>query len=266
MTDDRERSKEFWFEFDNVFNPTFGHLSGDVMAAYTSLSAHNDGIDYPYQRWREHRKRGTYPDGFRAEMTSIQDLLLFLCAKQAEVLDRHFAGDPDAQRSAFEHFGEGVLFDQRRPVHQKVHQMDAALSPDSPPKGYYTWHGIIRAAVMVGADAGRWLAIDRNVGLAWGIHGEARPVQDAPTTPDCRRRVWSSFVPPGWPSASTSSTRPSTANHGLWASTGMRPVSGHRAILISSAPPGGQEMTNISPGRVRFCLCLVQSLKQTITQ
>lgn len=61
--------------------------------------------------------------------------------------------------------------------------MDAALSPDSPPKGYYTWHGIIRAAVMVGADAGRWLAIDRNVGLAWGIHGEARPVQDAPNNP-----------------------------------------------------------------------------------
>jgi hypothetical protein len=72
--------------------------------------------------------------------------------------------------------------------------------PDDPPVSYHRWHATIRAAVMVGADAERWLQIDRNVGLAWAIQSEARPIQDAPGNrglPPARleelRSTWQAF-------------------------------------------------------------------------
>lgn len=178
MAGGQERSIEFWFEFDNLFNPSFGQVPDEVFAAYDGIR----GIDHPLERWREHRRLGTYPDGFRADMTAIRDPLLFLSAKQVELLDRHFGGNPDAERTAFEQFGEGVLFDDRRPTGDKVHKMDTG-GPNDPPIGYHRWHPIVRAAVMVGTDADRWLRIDRNVGQAWAIHAEARPVPDAPDNP-----------------------------------------------------------------------------------
>jgi hypothetical protein len=103
MANAQERSKEFSYEFDNFFNPTYGQVPGEVFAAYAGVQ----GADHVLDRWREHRRLGSYPDGFRAEMTSLRDPLLFLCTKQVELLDRHFAGDPDAERTAFEQLGQG---------------------------------------------------------------------------------------------------------------------------------------------------------------
>jgi hypothetical protein len=149
----------------------------DVSAAYDAIPRER----HPARRWRAHRDAQTYPDGFRADMNDIRDPLLFLSAKQVEVLDRHFGGDPDAERTAFEQFGEGVLFDDRRREGDKIHKMD--YGSDGVPRSYHVWHPFIMASVMVGADADRWLQIDRNVGLAWAIQSEARPVEDAPDNP-----------------------------------------------------------------------------------
>lgn len=177
MTNGRTRSKEFWFEFDNVFNVQFGLVPDEVSAAYDAIPPQH----HPARRWRAHRDAHTYPDGFRAEMNDLRDPLLFLSAKQVELLDRHFGGDPDAERTAFEQFGEGVLFDDRRPKGDKIHKMDYAS--DGIPRSYHVWHPFIMASVMVGADPGRWLQIDRTVALAWAIQSEARPVEDAPDNP-----------------------------------------------------------------------------------
>jgi hypothetical protein len=49
--------------------------------------------------------------------------------------------------------------------------------------GHHRWHAIIRATVLGGGDAGRWLQIDRNVGLAWAIQREAHPVSSKPNNP-----------------------------------------------------------------------------------
>jgi hypothetical protein len=57
------------------------------------------------------------------------------------------------------------------------------MGPTSIARGYHVWRAFIMASVMVGADAKRWLQIDRNVGLAWAIQSEARPVEDAPDNP-----------------------------------------------------------------------------------
>lgn len=236
MANGRERSMEFWFEFDNFFNPSFGQVPAEVFDAYSSMP----GIDFPLERWREHRRLGTYPDGFGAEMISIRDPLLFLSAKQVEMLDRHFAGDPDSERTAFEQFGQGVLFDDRRPVGDKVHKMDTS-GPDDPPVGYHRWHPLIRAAVMVGRtlDGGSRLTAT----LVWHGQSSRRPgrLRTRPTTLVCRPRVSMRFVLHGRSSVSTSSTRPSTATHFPRVFTAVRPCSGHEAGSTNSPSPAATQ-------------------------
>lgn len=169
---------EFWLEFDNVFNPGFGQVSDAIFDAY-------DATDAPFgiaAKWRQHRAAGTYPDGFHDDMAVNEDSLLLLAKSQLEIFERHFAGDAAEEQAAFEAFGQGVLFDDRRPVGDKIHKMDTG-GPNDPPTGYHNWHAFIRAAVLVGADADRWLAIDRCVGLAWAIQSVARPVEDAQDNP-----------------------------------------------------------------------------------
>jgi len=168
---------EFWFEFDNVFNPGFGLVTDEVFTAYDATGA-PFGIT---GAWRRHRGAGTYPDGFGAEMAPNSAALLFLADQQLLILDRHFGGDSDAERSAFEEFGQGILFDSRRPAGDKIHKMDRR--PDGATNGYHNWHAFIRAAVLVGANEARWLGIDRLVGLGWAIQTAAMPVQDAPDNP-----------------------------------------------------------------------------------
>lgn len=177
-TDQRERASEFWFQFDNAFNPGFGQVSDEVFEAYGAT----ESPDGPLQRWRHHRRGGTYPDGFRQDMERAADAHLLLAEKQLEIIDQHLGGDAGAERNAFEGFGQGVLFDDRRPPTEKVHKMDIG-GPNDPPIGYHRWHACIRAAVMVGADSERWLTIDRLVGLAWAIQSEARPEEDSPDNP-----------------------------------------------------------------------------------
>jgi hypothetical protein len=169
---------DFWFDFDNAFNPAFGQVTDAILDAY-------DVTEAPFgitSSWRRHRSDGTYPDGFREEMEPKRDSLLLLADEQLAILDRHFHGDAEAERSAFEEFGQGVHFDDRRPAGDKVHKMDTG-GPTDPPTGYHNWHAFTRAAVLVGADADRWLTMDRNVGLAWAIQSVARPADDAPDNP-----------------------------------------------------------------------------------
>jgi len=51
-------SMEFWFEFDNFFNPAFGEVGDDVLAAYAATG----GPFAIRDSWRRHRAEGTYPD------------------------------------------------------------------------------------------------------------------------------------------------------------------------------------------------------------
>ena len=171
-------SMEFWFEFDNFFNPQFGEVGDDVLAAYRAMG----GPGGPRSSWRLHRAEGTYPDGFRADMEPRRDALMQLADQQLAIFDRHFSGDEAAEQTAFEEFGQGLNFDDRRPDGDKVHKMDTG-GPDIPPQGYHVWHAFIRAVVLLGADEERWLGIDRKLALAWAIQNEARPTDDRPDNP-----------------------------------------------------------------------------------
>ncbi len=176
--DRRTQAIEFWFDLDLAYNPGFGRVSDEVLEAYSIIR----GPDFPRARWREHRLRGTYPEGFQQDMMPMKDALLLLANGQIQIIDRYFAGDAEAERAAFEDFGQGVLFDDRRPPGEKIHKMDVG-GPDNPPIGYHRWHAFNRAVVVVGGDEERWLTIDRNVGLAWAIQSEARPEEDSPDNP-----------------------------------------------------------------------------------
>jgi hypothetical protein len=161
---------QFWFDFDDhfLFNPT-----PEILDAYTAIR----GLNFIPTRWREHRRSGTYPDGFIADVEPLRDGLAVLSGEQLAIIRRHFGDDEDAMRRAFEAFGQGILFDDRRPPGFKVHMMDSS-GPANPPIGYHRWHPIIRAVIFLGIDAAEWGAVDRLVGLAWAIHSEATPVQD----------------------------------------------------------------------------------------
>lgn len=168
-------SMEFWFEFDNFFNPGLGEVGDDVLEAYQATGAPFGIRD----RWHRHRRAGTYPDGFRDEMARARDPLMQLADQQLAIFDRHFSGDAAAEQNAFEEFGQGLNFDDRRPIGDKVHKMDTG-GPDQPPRAYHAWHAFMRAVVLLGADEERWLGLNRDLGLAWAIQDEARPADDDP--------------------------------------------------------------------------------------
>jgi hypothetical protein len=174
---------EFWFEFDNAFNPGFGQVSDEIADAVGAVGPVTG-------RWRQHRAAGTYPEGFAAAVRPLTLELLLLAESQLAIMDRHFGRDAAAEQVAFEEFGQGIHFNPRRPVTDKVHKMDR--SQDGSTIGYHRWHAFIRAAVLVGADAQRWLGVDRLVGLAWAIQTVAMPREDAtdnPRLPEARLRV-----------------------------------------------------------------------------
>ena len=170
MSNTRDMAIPFWYEFDEHF---LFNMSPAVANAYAIIR----GPDYIRTRWNEHRQKGTYPEGFLADVTPLREGVEFIAKEQLAIVDLHFGGDAQLMQSSFEDFGQGVLFDDRREPGSKVHMMDTS-GPANPPIGYHRWHPIVRATIMLGIDAERWTEIDRYVALAWAIQSEAKPVQD----------------------------------------------------------------------------------------
>ena len=171
----RERARDFWFEFDNAF---LFQPAPEILQAYQQIG----GPDAFRRLFVTTRAEGTYPAAFEQRAQAARDGLLRLADAQLAIMDRHFPNEPDSLRQAFEDFGQGVLFDDRRNVGDKVHKMDIG-GPQFPPIGYHRWHGFIRAAVAAGADAERWLFLNRCLGLAWHVQSLARPEEDNPSNP-----------------------------------------------------------------------------------
>lgn len=174
---------EFWFALDDRF---LFHPTAEIGAAYGTIQM-PDGIA---NLRIEHRANGTYPAGFEEDVTPMRDGLELLSVKQLEIFDLHLGADLDATRQAFEEFGQGIHFDDRRPAGQKIHMMDSS-GPMNPAVGFHRWHAIIRAQVVLGIDADRWTEIDRCLGLGWAIQSEAQPVQRVaePNPPMAPERV-----------------------------------------------------------------------------
>ncbi|MGE4070466.1 MAG: hypothetical protein AB7E72_04770 [Lysobacterales bacterium] len=170
---------DFWYEFDQAF---LFATSPEVDGLYATIFGPNFAADALIDAVRDHR----------ADLSQVvagkEPSFQRLAEIQLSIMDRHFPDPADLQR-AFEDFGQGILFDAktlpgsgrpRRPVGRLIHMMDG--TPDDC-IGYHRWHAFIRAAVAAGADAGRWLAVNRLVALAWAIYSELNPREDAPNNP-----------------------------------------------------------------------------------
>jgi hypothetical protein len=163
---------DFWFDFDNRFQDA---PSVEAIQAMVGLGNMDVLVDTFVQRVGE----GTVATAFRDDVAPLRPTLVTLSRLQLAAFDDHFHGDDDVQRVAFEHFGQGDLFDERRPGNE-VHMMDAGFTP---PVGYHRWRAILRAMTVLGIEASRWQAIGRQVALAWAIQSEARPRQAMHNTP-----------------------------------------------------------------------------------
>jgi hypothetical protein len=166
MTYEIQRAIKFWYQFDDFFNPRFGHISDDIRQAYN------------YERrllrlWIKNRVNNTYPQGFISAFindTQFIEAIKVMAEHQIRIIDDNFQGDSEIELRSFEDFAQGILYDNSRMNTQKIHMMDEKF-------GYHHWHVFIRAAAFI-EDSERWLQIDRNVGLAWAIQSMLRPRQD----------------------------------------------------------------------------------------
>ena len=179
MAYSREAANDFWLEYDDSFLPG-PRLPERVASAYQAMEYDFDG---PYSLLVRTLGDGSFPDRFVEEMDGLRGALEVLSEEQLAVFARFFRDEPESLRLAMEDFGQGVLFDRRRPRGRKVHMMDSS-GPASPPVGYHRWHGFNRAFILLGLGAGRWTEIARWVGLAWAIQSILKPVQDRTDNPE----------------------------------------------------------------------------------
>jgi hypothetical protein len=98
-----------------------------------------------------------YEQSFSIEVSPYKDGIVKLANDQRQIINDHLRDFIEIQQ-AFELFGQGVLYDERRGT---VHKMDGTFPRHL--VGYRRWHGFIKAAVSVGQAIDFWLNLDRSM-------------------------------------------------------------------------------------------------------
>ncbi len=189
----RQIGRDFWYDFDNqtLWQRT-SEVSDALRQAYFS---HDLTLDSPAEVLRTSFTDPTHPAPFLAVVAPGREGFLQLAAIELSIIDRHLS-DNSAIQSAFEDFGQGVLYDDRPPrgPGRLVHMMDG--TPEDW-VGYQRWHAFIRAVQLLNPADTRWLHIDRCLSLAWAIQTETNPPVDNPANPgvsaarlDLLRSAW----------------------------------------------------------------------------
>jgi hypothetical protein len=175
----RDKGRDFWFDFDN--QTLFQRTPEVTDALNRAYFAHGLNFDSVMSGLRLSFAAADHPTQFVALVKVGQQGFVDLAQIQIGIMLMHLE-DAASIQSAFEDFGQGVLFDNRpgRPLGRRIHMMDG--TPDTW-VGYHRWHAFARAAILLGADANLWLHIDRCIALAWAIQTEANPTVDRPDNP-----------------------------------------------------------------------------------
>lgn len=175
----RAQGRDFWFDFDNqtLFQRT-PEINDALNRAYF---AHGLDFDLVMRGLRTSFVAPDHPALFRNLVQVGEQGFVDLAQIQLGIMLTHLE-DVAGIQSAFEDFGQGVLFDDRpgRPPSRRIHMMDG--TPETW-VGYHRWHAFARAAVLMGADSPRWLHVNRCIALAWAIQSEANPALDRPDNP-----------------------------------------------------------------------------------
>lgn len=173
------RANQLWYELDQVsyFNasPEFKQAISDVGAALGNPGGVEAGIG---QLYLSTRKAGTYPDAFIAPFTTVRDQMELISSTQVQVFNTYYGCDPHGLVAAMGDFGQGILFDPRRPAGVMVHMMNG-----HPPLGYHVWHAFNRAFAFLGISAAFWNKFDHLVAFGWAVQSTAKPVTDAHNPP-----------------------------------------------------------------------------------
>jgi hypothetical protein len=175
---DTEKEKEFWYDFDNVYNFQVDPTTDGLV-----------GIVFNYSRQKSF---GTLSaDVLKADMQSeaslnVKSAVEKLIPGYLKLFHKYFGDDFDQKTiisspvwEAFRDFGLGVLYDPRPPRTRRrlMHVMDGGKQL------YCDWHRFNWIASIANPEnqfshsAGTWLYIDRLVGLSFEIFSISKPCQ-----------------------------------------------------------------------------------------
>ena len=172
------RANQCWYQLDEVgyYHPSQEYI--DALKAVGAAVGNPDVEVGMAELYVNTRKAGTYPASFISAVTPVRASLKVLADTEASVFDEYYGCDWPGLVSAVADFGQGILYDPRRPVGAKVHMMDG-----NPPPGYLAWHGFNRAFAFLGISPGYWKRLDPVVAFGWAVQSTAKPVSDAHNPP-----------------------------------------------------------------------------------
>ncbi|MDT0424168.1 MULTISPECIES: Tat pathway signal sequence domain protein [Streptomyces] len=183
MTGDRWHN-EFWYQYDEVsyFNPT-----PEMTAAVGAIITPFGGFEKIYDAWEATRRSGSYPRPYLDLIKPNKDAFVVLSREQRKIYDEYYGGDPRGLVDAFQQFGQGTLYDPRRPEGERVHMMN--FTPPDPTHAYHRWHPFLAGFVLLGIDTAWWTHINRLAGAAWELQSLAQPQIDRDDNPPLPRRT-----------------------------------------------------------------------------
>ena len=178
------KAKEFWYVFDNRYNR--GDTEVNQLLLNCNLMKKNPiqgmqpipNLDWMFFLLRErmHADPLNYEKSFTTDMLPYKNGIIDLASDQSRIITQHL--DLSEIQQAFELFGQGVSFDERRGT---VHKMDGRFPRDL--VGYRRWHGFIRATIIVDEDSEFWLNVDRYLLLAYLLQSKLQPLDTKKDNP-----------------------------------------------------------------------------------
>ncbi|NEC92588.1 Tat pathway signal sequence domain protein [Streptomyces sp. SID12501] len=177
-------ANEFWYEYDEMSYYTPSQEMKDAVGAIITPFG---GFTKTYDAWVATRTSGRYPRSFLELIQPNKAAFEVLSREQIKVYDRFYGNDPQGLVLAFQEYGQGTLFDPRRPVGQKVHMMN--YTPPSPTHAYHRWHPFLAGFALLGIERRYWTHINRLAGTAWELQSLAQPITDRPDNPHLPRHT-----------------------------------------------------------------------------
>ncbi|MFF4570657.1 Tat pathway signal sequence domain protein [Streptomyces sp. NPDC001410] len=171
-------ANEFWYQYDEM---SYYTPSQEMKDAVTAITTPFGGFTKTYDAWLATRKSGRYPRSFLELIQPNKDAFEVLSRNQLAVYDQFYGRDPRGLVFAFQEFGQGTLFDPRRPVGQKVHMMN--YTPPEPTHAYHRWHPFLAGFVLLGIEPRWWTHVNRLAGAAWELQSLAQPITDHTDNP-----------------------------------------------------------------------------------
>lgn len=177
-------ANEFWYQYDEMSYYTPSQEMSDAVKAITTPFG---GFTKTYDAWVETRKSGRYPRSWVELVKPNKAAFEVLSREQLKVYDKFYGRDQRGLLFAFQEYGQGTLFDPRRPVGQKVHMMN--YTPPEPTHAYHRWHPFLASFALLGIEGRWWTNVNRLVGVAWELQSLALPITDKADNPHLPQRT-----------------------------------------------------------------------------